>query len=51
METKSHINLIKSYHNLEEIFSFLVQRIKLDIIIYNKQYQKMLGVNIEIIKK
>ena len=51
METKSHINLIKSYHNLKEIFSFLEQRIKLDIIIYNKQFQKMLGVNIEDYKK
>ena len=51
MEKKSDIILIRSSHNLEEIFSFLEQRIKLDIIIYNKEFQKMLGVNIEDYKK
>ena len=48
METTSDISLIKieSYYNLEKIFSYLEERNKLDIIIYNKQIQKKLGVSI-----
>ena len=49
-EIKSYIDLkrdIKYFYNFELIFSFLDQRKKLDIIIYNKQIQKMLGINIE----
>ena len=48
---KSLIRKIKSCYNVEKVFSFLEQRIKLDIIIYNKKLQKMLGVNIEDYKK
>jgi len=44
-------NDIKSFFNLNEIFSFLDHRKKLYIIIYNKQLQKMLGVNIKDYKK
>ena len=33
---KSLIREVKSCYNVEKIFSFLEQRIKLDIIIYNK---------------
>jgi len=53
-EIKYNINLgrdIKSSYNLEMIFSFLDQGKKLNMIIYNKQLQKILGVNIEDYKK
>ena len=33
---------IKCFHNLNEIFSFVDQRKKLEMIIYNKQFQKSL---------
>ena len=49
-EIKNDINIrrdIKSSYNLDKIFSFLDQRLKLDIIIYNKQMQKIIGVNIQ----
>jgi len=48
MKTTSDISLIRieSYYNLEKIFSYLEERNKLDIIIYNKQLQNKLGVNI-----
>ena len=42
---------IKSYYNLMEIFSFLNTKQKLNIIIYNKQLQKKLRINIEDYKK
>jgi len=42
---------IKSLYNFEKIFSFLDQRQKLNIIIYNKGMQKLLGINIEDYKK
>jgi len=42
---------IKSFYNLNEIFSFLDQKKKLKMIIYNKQLQRMLGVNIQDYKK
>ena len=51
---KCNINLkkeIKSTFNLDTIFSFLEQRYKLNIIIYNLELQKILGVNIEDYKK
>ena len=48
---KSLIREIKSCYNVEKIFSFLEQRIELDLIIYNKQFQKILEVNIEDYKK
>ena len=44
---KNLINEIKSFFNLNEVFSFLGNRKKLlNMIIYNKQLQKKLGVNI-----
>ena len=51
---KCNINLkrdIRSFYNFEMIFSFLNQRQKLNIIIYNKLLQKNFGVNIENYKK
>jgi len=48
---KSLIRKIKSSYNLEQVFSFLDQELKLDIIINNKYLQKMLGINIEDYKK
>ena len=45
-----NINLkrnIKSEYNLETIFSFLEQKLKLNIIIYNKELQKIFRVNIQ----
>ena len=42
---------IKSFHNLNEVFSFVGQKKKLKMIIYNKQLQKMFGVNIQDYKK
>ena len=45
-EIKCHIKDIKSSYNLEGIFSFLEQIQKLNIIIYNKNLQMMLGVNL-----
>ena len=51
---ESTVNLrtdISSSYILNRIFSFLEQKQKLNIIIYNKQYQKMFGVNIRDYKK
>ena len=45
------INSIESSYILEEIFSFLHERKKLDLIIYNKQFQNILHVDIEDFKK
>ena len=47
IENNKYLLDIKSFHNLNEIFSFLTQRKKLNLIIYNKQLQKMFGVNIQ----
>ena len=49
-EIKNNINLkrdIKSFDIIEEIFSFLDQKEKLKIIIYNKELQKELRVSIQ----
>ena len=49
-ERKTNINLIKnieSLYNFNIIFSYLEQSKKLEIIIYNKQIQEKIGVNIE----
>ena len=51
---KSNINIetsIVSLYILKEIFSFLSEKQKLDVIIYNKQLQKKLEVNIEDYKR
>ena len=49
-ENRSNINLtidIKSSYNLVEIFSFLNKKKRLNVIIYNNQIQKILGVNLQ----
>ena len=48
---KNLINGIKSFFNLNEVFSFLDNRKKLSIIIYNKKLQKKFGVKISNYKK
>ena len=47
---KSNINnakTIKSLYNLKEIMKFLDEKVKYDLIIYNKHLQNELGINIE----
>ena len=49
-EEKKYINLmkdIKAPHIIDEVFSFLQQKTKLNLIIYNKEIQKKLRVNIQ----
>ena len=49
-----NINLIRdisSSYIFNRIFSFLEQKQKLNMIIYNKQWQKKIGVNIQDYKK
>ena len=48
---KYSLNSIKSPHNLTLIFNFLYKREKLKVIIYNKELQNKLNVNIEDYKK
>ena len=43
----NHVRPIKSSYILNEIFSFLNMKQKLNIIIYNKQLQKEQGIDIE----
>ena len=43
--------LIKSLYILNDIFAFLPEKQKLNIIIYNKQLQKKFGINIENYKR
>ena len=53
-DIKSDINFgnsIKSEYNLNEIFSFLEKTNTLNIIIYNKQLQNRLKINLEYYKK
>ena len=52
-DTKSKINLknIKSSYILKNIFSFLYEKQKLEIIVYNKELQKNLLICIEDYKK
>ena len=50
-EIKSNINSIKSTYILKEVFSFLYEKQKLNVIIYNKKLQKKLDVDIEEYKK
>ena len=49
-KAKSNINFrrdVKNSYNFGFLFSFLAQKRKLKIITYNKQIQKILGVNIQ----
>ena len=52
-ELKTYINLrdIKSYFIIKRIFSFLNEKQKLNMIIYNKEIQKIFSVDIENYKK
>ena len=52
-ESKSKVNLrdIKSLYNIKVIMSFLKEAQKLNLIIYNKQIQNMLNINIRDYKK
>jgi len=52
-QIKHNINFrdIKSSYNIEMIFSFLNEKRKLNMIIYNKEIQKMLLIDIEDYKK
>ena len=52
-DNKSNINLrdIKSSYNLKRIFSFLNEKQKLKMIVYNKEFQKMCLKSIEDYKK
>ena len=48
---KTNINSIKSTYNLKVIFSFINEERKLNMIIYNKELQKKLDVDIEEYKR
>ena len=49
-QTKN-IRRIKSSYIIKEVFSFLYEKQKLNMIIYNKRLQNILGVDIEDYKK
>ena len=51
LKTVQYIGNIKSEYILENIISYINQREKLNLIIYNKELQKKIGVNIEDYKK
>ena len=46
-----YIGDIKSKYNIKEVFSFLSEKQKLNMIIYNKEIQYILGIDIEDYKK
>ena len=48
---KSSMKLIKSIYNIKQVLSYLSEKIKLNMIIYNKVFQNKLGINIENYKK
>ena len=50
-EKKSNINLVKSQYILKIMFSFINEKRKLNMIIYNKELQKKLDVDIVEYKK
>jgi len=52
-DNKSKINLrdIKSSYNIKRIFSFLYEKQKLKMIVYNKEFQKMCSIDIKDYKK
>jgi len=54
VELKEKIKIqddIKSSYIIKEVFSFLKEKNKLNIIIYNRELQKIIGVDIEDYKK
>ena len=46
----SYLGSIKSFWNIEIIFSFLEEKKQLNMIKYNKYFQNKMGINIEIYK-
>ena len=46
-----NLRSVKSLYIIDNIFSFLNEKNKLNMIIYNKKYQKLFGINIEQYKK
>ena len=51
---KSEINIekeVKSLYIIKDILSFLYENLKLNIVIYNKQLQKKLDINIKDYKR
>ena len=52
-DNKSKINLsdIKSSHNIKRMFSFLHEKRKLKMIVYNKEVQKICSIGFEDYKK
>ena len=46
-----NLNYIKSSYIIKEVFSFINQKRKLNIIIHNKYLQNIIGVDIEYYKK
>ena len=46
-----NLRSVKSLYIIDNIFSFLNEKQKLNMIIYNKKYQKLFGINIEYYKK
>jgi len=51
---KSEINIekeVKSLYIIKDIFSFLFENLKLNVVIYNKQLQKKLDINIKDYKR
>jgi len=45
------IESVKSKYIIQNIFSFLDENIKLNLIIYNKEYQKLFGIDIDYYKR
>ena len=50
-EKKSNIYSIKSEYNLKVVFSYLNEKQKMNIIMYNKELQRKLDVDIDVYKK
>ena len=48
---KCDINLIQSSDVIKDIFSMIFEKTKLSLVIYNKNLQEILGLNIEDYKK
>ena len=51
IKSEKVIESIKSPYILKDIFSFLSEKLKLEIIIYNKNLQKKIDINIENYKR
>ena len=51
MKLNINILIIKSFYNLKKIFSFISTNKKLELISYNKTFQKLFGIDIETYKQ